>query len=90
MSALSISPQIHEGEHKGFPLRNPNPFLSVIIQWFKTMTTNDYINNVKTNGWKRFEGELWQRSYYEHIIRNRNELYQVRKYITNNPIYWKG
>ena len=49
---------ISKGEHTGSPLRNPNPLLSTIIQWFKTMTTNDYINNVKTNGWKRFEGKL--------------------------------
>ncbi len=79
-----------QGEHIGSPLQLPNPSLSRIIQWFKTMTTNDYINQVKINEWKRFEGKLWQRNYYEHIIRNEQELYRIRKYITNNPINWKG
>ncbi len=30
----------------------------------------------------------WQRNYYEHIIRNENELNDIRKYIVNNPISW--
>jgi len=33
---------------------------------------------------------LWQRSYYEHIIRNENELNLVRAYIINNPAQWSG
>jgi len=60
-----------------------------IVQWFKTMTTNEYIRHVKQNGWKPFNGRLWQRNYYEHIIRNENELNQIRDYIINNPLKWK-
>jgi len=48
-----------QGEHTGSPLHK-------IVQWFKTMTTNDYIKNVKTNNWKPFNKKLWQRNYYEH------------------------
>jgi hypothetical protein len=33
--------------------------------------------------------ELWQHNYYEHIIRNENELNQVREYIINNPLQWQ-
>ena len=51
------------------------------MQWFKTMTTNAYIQGVKTKG-------LWQRSYYERVIRNENELYQARRYIAGNPSKW--
>ncbi|MBN1541561.1 transposase [candidate division KSB1 bacterium] len=32
--------------------------------------------------------KLWQRNYYEHIIRNENELNRIRKYIINNPMKW--
>ena len=32
--------------------------------------------------------KLWQRNYYEHIIRNENELREIREYITNNPLKW--
>lgn len=33
---------------------------------------------------------VWQRNYYEHIIRNEKSLNNIRKYIINNPLNWKG
>ena len=32
---------------------------------------------------------VWQRNYYEHIIRNDNELNRIREYIMNNPSNWE-
>ena len=55
--------------------------LGDIVNWFKTMTTNQYIRGVKQNGWLPFGGKLWQRNYYEHIIRNEEELNHIRKQI---------
>jgi REP element-mobilizing transposase RayT len=63
--------------------------LSEIIQWFKTMTTNDYIAGVKKLGWPRFEGKLWQRNYYEHTINSLRALRNIREYIRGNPRMWK-
>ncbi len=31
---------------------------------------------------------LWQRDYYDHVIRDENSLYYIRKYIRNNPLSW--
>ena len=31
---------------------------------------------------------MWQRNYYEHIIRNENSLDKIRDYIVNNPFKW--
>jgi putative transposase len=31
---------------------------------------------------------LWQRNYYEHIIRNETDLHRIRTYIANNPLQW--
>ncbi len=31
---------------------------------------------------------LWQRNYYEHVIRNEGELFRIRDYIQNNPLKW--
>jgi len=31
---------------------------------------------------------VWQRNYFEHIIRNSDELHRIREYITNNPLQW--
>jgi putative transposase len=66
-----------------------NTTLSDILQWFKTMTTNEYIENVKVKKWKPFNKKLWQRSYYDRIIRNERELYNIRAYIINNPVKWE-
>jgi putative transposase len=70
-----------EGEHVGSPLRH-------VVQWFKTMTTNAYIRGVKTQNWLGFQKRLWQRNYYEHIIRNQADFDRVQSYIQNNPAKW--
>ena len=59
--------------------------LQEIVGWFKTMTTNEYIRNVKNNGWRYFDGKLWQRSYYDRIVRNDHEYLAIKKYIKINP-----
>lgn len=71
------------GEHAGSPLHE-------IIQWFKTMTTNDYIKGVKENKWQPFNGKVWQRNYYEHIIRTMTDYNNIAKYILHNPSDWQG
>ena len=58
------------------------------IQWFKTITTNEYVRNIKLMRWPHLNGTLWQRTYYEHIIRNEHELHEIRRYIKNNPAQW--
>ena len=87
-----------EGEHvgspqpgapqPGAPQQRPHAPLSQIVQWFKTMTTNEYIRGVKQCGWPQFRGKLWQRNYYERIIRDESELALIRKYIAENPVKW--
>jgi len=74
------------GEYADSPLQG-RPIYEM-IQWFKTMTTNEYIRNVKQNRWGPFDGKLWQRNYYEHIIRNENDLDRICEYIFNNPANW--
>ena len=59
------------------------------MDWFKTMTTNDYIKAVRENGIEPFTGKLWQRNYYEHVIRDEVELNNSRQYITDNPTKWE-
>lgn len=62
--------------------------LGDMVGWFKTMTTNEYIRHVKQNQWQPFPKRLWQRNYYEHIIRNERALESIREYIHNNPANW--
>jgi REP element-mobilizing transposase RayT len=63
--------------------------LPTILQWFKTMTTNEYIRGVKEFNWPRFDGKLWQRSYYDHVIHNDVNLLRIRQYIRDNPSSWE-
>ena len=70
------------GAHTGSPLRD-------IIGWFKTMTTNEYIAGVKDGRFMPFKGRLWQRNYYEHIIRNYDDYINIADYIQNNPLKWE-
>jgi len=77
------------GEHLGSPLGStPGSHLGSVMQWFKTMSTNEYIRGVKTLNWERFDGKLWQRNYWEHIIRDERSYNAIRKYIVNNPRKW--
>ncbi len=77
-----------QGAHIGAPVRGCEVPLSTIVQWFKTMTTNEYIRSVKQLGWEPFAGKLWQHNYYEHIIRNEADLRRIEEYIRNNPRRW--
>lgn len=78
------------------PIHTPDPphpngtkdgSLGRIIQAFKSLTTYHYTIGVRQNGWEPFPGKLWQRDYYEHIIRNERELTVIRNYIRNNPFH---
>ena len=83
-----------QGRRPDAPMDNtgndtPQPMLGSVIDWFKTMTTNEYIRGVNQHGWQPFAGKLWQRNYYEHIIRSENEFGIIRQYICNNPTHWQ-
>lgn len=58
------------------------------IRFFKTMTTNEYMRYVKNNLLPPFDKKLWQKSYFDHIIRNQHDYDETWKYIDNNPINW--
>ena len=70
------------GEHTGSPL-------SMVVRWFKTMSTNEYIRGVNELEWPPFDRKLWQRNYYEHIIRDDMSLQNISYYIMNNPAHWQ-
>ena len=55
---------------------------------FQSIVTVEYIRGAKTLGWQLFDGKLWQRNYYEHIIRNEQSYLTISDYIINNPAKW--
>jgi len=77
-----------QGEHKVRPYGTLDGTVGRVIQAFKSLTTNAYIHGVKNHNWPPFVGKLWQRNYYERIIRNEAELNNIRQYIHDNPGKW--
>jgi REP element-mobilizing transposase RayT len=63
--------------------------LSDLVHRFKSLTTARYRQGVTARGWHALDGKLWQRNYYEHIIRNERELQTIREYIATNPVRWE-
>ncbi len=81
--------------HNELP-KNKNQYLEPINIQRRKMLLPKVIGFLKMNSSKQinlFRGTtkspVWQRNYYEHIIRNDKELYETRKYIRNNPIRWE-
>lgn len=57
---------------------------------FESITTVEYIRGVKNNNWQTFDKKLWQRNYWEHIIRNEQSYLKISEYIVNNPANWNN
>ncbi|MBK7888536.1 MAG: transposase [Bacteroidetes bacterium] len=64
--------------------------LGDILGAFKSISTVEYIQGVKKCGWPTFNGKLWQRDFFDHIIRNERSFHRISRYILNNPKNWKG
>ena len=62
--------------------------LQDMMRWFKSMTTTNYIKLVKLGVLKPFNKKLWQKSYYEHIIRDEEDYVNSAQYILDNPLKW--
>ncbi len=57
--------------------------LGRLIGAFKTVSTKR-INEIRATA----GAQVWQRNYYEHIIRDEKELNRIREYIAANPALW--
>jgi putative transposase len=59
-----------------------------VVHRFKSFTTAEYRNGIRQKNWPPFNGTLWQRNYYEHIIRSEEKMDRIREYIIVNPMRW--
>ena len=68
-------------EQFGKPTKNSIP---TIIRSYKSAVTKSVneLNNQQGD-------KVWQRNYYEHIVRNQEELDRIREYIKYNPVNWR-
>jgi hypothetical protein len=58
--------------------------VGAMIQNFKSISAQQINRRCQPNTIK-----IWQRNYYEHIVRNEESLQRLRQYIQNNPLSWQ-
>ena len=68
--------------------RDNAPSLGRVVGAYKSITTVQSLNYLKAKDMS-WSGHLWQRNYYERVIRDTPELKQKRQYIRENPIRLK-
>lgn len=80
-----IRPNIDKNGVCNTPLQPPSQTLGAIIRGYKSAVTKQIkqLNNVS-------DIRLWQRNYYEHIIRNEASFSNISDYIVNNPYNWEN
>lgn len=75
VGARFIAPSSESGE-------TPMSGLGEVVRAFKAITCRE----IRRRGISHFG---WQRNYHEHIVRSREELERIRRYIANNPRRWE-
>jgi REP element-mobilizing transposase RayT len=71
-----IETETDAGAGGGVQLRSPARTIGAVVRGFKAATT------------RQADTPLWQRNYYEHVIRDDRDLDRIRQYIANNPAAW--
>ncbi len=87
--AIAADTHIRPDKKHGIDNNKYGATIGDVMTWFKTMTTNEYIRGVKTMKWECFNKKLWQRNFYEHIIRDCQSYHGMTEYINNNPAKWQ-
>ena len=59
------------------PTDNPNSIVPAFVSTFKRLSNKEIGKNI------------WQRGFYDHIIRNKNDYEEISKYIYENPLKWQ-
>ncbi len=77
-------PRPHNAPPSNIGRENPAPTLGQIVGYFKYQSTK-HVNLLNQTPAKK----LWQKNYYEHIIRTEETLKKIREYIATNPLKWR-
>lgn len=83
-----VAAQNNDGQPQGIaPTKKPKT-VGDMVGAFQSIVTVEYIRGVKTLNWQPFDKKLWQRNYWEHIIRDENDYHRIAQYIMDNPKNW--
>lgn len=61
-----------------------------IVGAYKSLVANDCLEIFKQKNPGEISGKLWQRNFYEHIIRDEQSYHRISEYIINNPNNWRN
>jgi putative transposase len=78
------------GHPQGMPLRdklNNNKTIGDIIGAFKSLCVTEWLDRIRIDNVSA-RGKFWQRNFYEHVIRDEDELNRIRQYVRENPLKW--
>jgi REP element-mobilizing transposase RayT len=77
---ITVFPTVGANDYS--PLRSPSKTIGSIVRGFKIGVTKWMRQNTHIY-------DVWQRNYFENIVRNKQSYHQITKYIQNNPENWK-
>jgi REP element-mobilizing transposase RayT len=102
---ITITAQMEKKEDKEWIHSNPKSpshTIGAIIRGFKGASTKKINQFLNRRGESQFapidsqfaptefyKNKIFQRNYYEHIIRNQNDFNRIEQYIIDNPMNWK-
>jgi putative transposase len=72
-----------DGDKQNAVGRVKRPSLSMLVNQFKSRVTKRVANLGATST------EVWQRGFFDHVIRDERDLLEKRSYIENNPAKWQ-
>ncbi len=77
------APQKTAGAASSAPTNKP-PVLGTIVRAFKSLAAIEVNRRLG-----RSAAPLWQRNYFEHVVRRGEDLDAIRQYIRENPMHWE-
>ena len=57
--------------------------ISQVVSYFKSYVSREY------NKMTKQKNEIWQKSFYEHVVRNYDDYKRIVEYVVYNPLKWK-
>lgn len=72
------------------PHRESTASIPDLVRSFKMRVMKSWLAGLSTRGWEPYDEHLWQRSYFDTLIRNDVHLETTREYILANPDRWWG
>jgi REP element-mobilizing transposase RayT len=83
VGSLSPKQDLRPDAHARGPLRSPSQTVGAIVRGWKGAVTKQ-INDLRGTS----SSPVWQRNFYEHVIRNEQDMQAIREYIVSNPTRW--